>query len=150
MKLGTSLEKWHKNCSFETQFMEDGVPAHLVVLMKQWHQRHSVKGQTLLRLAQKQPRSKCDWIAVVPIEAMAKSRMCNMNSRTKENHTKVWRKIISSYLQLQCESMLRRMRAFEKVKEGKTKYQDCYGHVNCIILSIKHSLINNAINFFPR
>ena len=87
---------------------------------------------------------------MVPIEAMAKSRMCNMDGRIKKNRAKVWRKITLSYLKLQCKSPLRRRRAFEKVKEGKTKYQDCYGHVNCIILSIKRPLVNNAINFFPR
>ena len=60
MKLGTSLEKWHKNGIFEMRFMEDGAPAHLAVSVKQWHQGHSVKGQTFLRLAQEQPRSQPD------------------------------------------------------------------------------------------
>ena len=150
MKLGTFLEKWHKKGIFITRIMGDCAPAHLAVSTKQWHQRRSVKGQTLLQLAQEQPRTQADWISMVPIEAMAKSRMCNMDGRTKKNRAKVWRKITLSYLQLQCERMLRRRRAFEKVKEGKTKYQDCYGHVNFIILPIKRPLVNNAINFFPR
>ena len=150
MKFGTSFEKWHKNGIFETRFMEDGAPAHLAVSTKQWHQRHNVKGQTLLQLPQERPRSQPDWISMVPIEAMAKSRMCNMDGRTKKNRAKVWRKITLSYLQSQYESLLRRMRAFGKVKEAKTKCQYCYRHVNCIILSIKRPLIHNAINFFPR
>ena len=57
MKLGTSLEKWHKNSIFKTRFIEDGAPAHLTVSAKQLHQMHSVIGQTLLQLAQEQPRS---------------------------------------------------------------------------------------------
>ena len=62
MKLGTSLEKWHKNGIFGMRFMgdADGAPAHLAVSTKQWHQRYSVKGQTLLQLAQEQPRSQPD------------------------------------------------------------------------------------------
>ena len=60
MKLGTSLEKWHKNGIFETRFMGDGAPAHMAVSTKQWHQRCSVKGQTLLQLAQEQPRTQVD------------------------------------------------------------------------------------------
>ena len=150
MKLGTSFEKWHKNGIFETRFMEDGAPAHLAVSMKQWHQRHNVKGQTLLQLPQEQPRSQPDWISIVPVKAMAKSRMCSIDGRTKKNCAEVRRKIKLSYLQSRYESLLRRMRAFGKVKEAKTKDQDCYRHVNCIILSIKCPLVNNAINFFPR
>ena len=87
---------------------------------------------------------------MVPIEAMTKLRMCNMDGRTEKNCAKVWRKITLSYLQSQYESMLRRKRVFGKVKEGKTKYQDCYGYVNCVFSSIKRPLVNNAINFFPR
>ena len=60
MKSGTSLEKWHKNGIFETRFMGDCAPAHLAVSTKQWHQRRSVKGQTLLQLAQEQPRTQAD------------------------------------------------------------------------------------------
>ena len=150
MKLGTSLEKRHKNGIFETRFIGDGASDHLAVSMKQWHQRHSVKGQTLLQLAQEQLRTQSDWISLVSIEAMAKSRMCNMDGRTKQNRAKDWRKITLSYLQSQYGSMLRLRRAFWEVKESKTKYQACYQHVDCIILSIKRPLINNAINFFPR
>ena len=76
---------------------------------------------------------------MVPIEAMAKFTMCNMDSRTKKNRAKVWRKITLSYVQSQDESMLRCMRVFGKAKEGETKYQDCYGQVNCIILSIREA-----------
>ena len=32
MKLGTSLEKWHKNGIFDTWFMEDGATACLAIL----------------------------------------------------------------------------------------------------------------------
>ena len=56
---------------------------------------------------------------MIPIEAMAKLRMCNMDGRTEKNHTKVRRKITLS----QDKSMLRRMRGIGKVREGKTKYQ---------------------------
>ena len=87
----------------------------LVVSKKQ---RYSIKSQSLLKLAQKQPRFQPDRIAMVPIEAMAKLRMCNMDDRTKKNRTKVWRKITLSYLELQHESMRRRMRAIGQVKEG--------------------------------
>ena len=83
MKLGTSFEKWHKNGIFETRFMEDGAPAHLAVLTKQWHQRHNDKGLTLLQLSQEWPRSQPDLISIVPIEAMTNTRMCNMDSRIK-------------------------------------------------------------------
>ena len=58
---------------------------------------------------------------MVSIEAMAKSRMCNMDGRTKKNCSRIWRKNTLSYLQSQYESMLRSGRAFGKVKEGKTK-----------------------------
>ena len=153
MKLGTSFEKWHKNGIFETRFMEDGTPAHLTVSTKQWHrqwQRHNVKGQTFLQLPQEEPRSQPDWISIVPIEAMTKARMSNMDGRTNKYRTEVRRKITLSYLQSQYESLLRRMRAFGKVKEAKTKCQYCYRHVNYTILSIKRPLIHNAINFFPR
>ena len=87
---------------------------------------------------------------MVPIEAIAKSRMSNINGRTKKKSAILLRKITLSYLQTQYQSMLRPRRAFGKVKEGKTKYQDCYGHVKSIILFIKRPLVNNAINFFPR
>ena len=60
MKLGTSLEKWHKNGIFETRFIEDGATTHLTVSTKRCHKRHSVKGQTLLQLAQEQPQSQSD------------------------------------------------------------------------------------------
>ena len=60
MKLGTPLEIWHKNGIFETWFMGDGAPAHLAVSTKQWHQRHSVNGRTLLQLAQEEPRTQAD------------------------------------------------------------------------------------------
>ena len=79
---------------------------------------------------------------------MAKSRMCNMDGSTKKNHAEIWGNITLSYLQSQCDCMLRLMRALEKVKEGKIKYQDWYRYVNCFILFIKRPLINNAINFF--
>ena len=84
---------------------------------------------------------------MVPIEAIAKLRMCNMDGRIKKDRAKVRRKITLSYLQSHYESLLRRMRAFGKVKEAKTKDQDCYRR---IILSIKRPLVHNAINFFPR
>ena len=60
MNLGTFLKKWQKNGIFETFFMGDGALAHLAVSIKQWHQRCSVKGQTLLQLAQEQPRTQVD------------------------------------------------------------------------------------------
>ena len=59
---------------------------------------------------------------MIPIEAMAKSRMCNMDGRTKKNCAKFWRKITLSYLQSHYENMLRLREAFGKVKKGKTKY----------------------------
>ena len=121
----------------------------LAVSTKQWHQRHSVKGQTLLQLSKEQPRTQAI-VAMVPFEAMANLRICDNNGSTEKNRAKVWRKITLSYLQSQYKSMLRRRRAFGKIKEGKTMYQDCYGHVNCIILSVKRPLVKNAINFFPR
>ena len=52
-----------------------------------------------------------------PIEEMAKSGMLNMDGRSKKNRTQDWRKIKLSYLQSHYKSMLRRRRAFEKVKE---------------------------------
>ena len=131
-------------------FMEDGALPLQADTTYQWHRRHFIKHVCIFSWPRIGPDISQNESLLSQVKQIQSRERATSMAGLKRIKLKVWRKIPPSCLQSLYKSMPRRMRAVVEAQGGHANYQVRYRYVNCTILSKKHSLIKNAINFFPR